>query len=496
MRAENIATAPDEPATASLGSLEPLLDAVPTGMLAVDAQGKIRLVNSELLQRTGFTREQLLDQPLGQLIEAPSGDNAPSALNGNGGTVSAEPAKGSQRHWLRHANGERSAVMVKRTPWQGHAAGWTIVTVSHSDDRQHANNELQSLIESAPMGIVVADAAGSISLINARGAAMFGYTMAELTGHPLEVLLPERHRDQHEQHRAGYAAHPTARFMGVGRDLTALHRDGSEFPVEIGLNVYNDGSGPKVVATINDITARKQAEQALLQANADLDEFTYVASHDLKSPVRGIGSLLEWIEEDLGDDIADEVKHNLDRARIRVERMQQLIDDLLSYARAGRAQDVFDHVDLRALIDEIIETLDVPATFSVSADLLDQAVFTSKTPLATVLRNLVSNAVKHHDRQHGEVRIRQFRRGAFLVFEVSDDGPGIPSAAHARICKLFQTLSHDSKGPRSGVGLAVCKRLIQASGGVLEIDSCEQQRGSVFRFTWPLVKRRDLHGSD
>ena len=343
---------------------------------------------------------------------------------------------------------------------------------------------------------VVADAAGSISLINARGAAMFGYTMAELTGHPLEVLLPERHRDQHEQHRAGYAAHPTARFMGVGRDLTALHRDGSEFPVEIGLNVYNDGSGPKVVATINDITARKQAEQALLQANADLDEFTYVASHDLKSPVRGIGSLLEWIEEDLGDDIADEVKHNLDRARIRVERMQQLIDDLLSYARAGRAQDVFDHVDLRALIDEIIETLDVPATFSVSADLLDQAVFTSKTPLATVLRNLVSNAVKHHDRQHGEVRIRQFRRGAFLVFEVSDDGPGIPSAAHARICKLFQTLSHDSKGPRSGVGLAVCKRLIQASGGVLEIDSCEQQRGSVFRFTWPLVKRRDLHGSD
>ena len=98
MRAENIATAPNEPATASLGSLEPLLDALPTGVLAVDAQEKIRLVNSELLQRTGFTREQLLDQSLGQLIEALSGDDSPSALNGNGGTVSAEPASGSQKH--------------------------------------------------------------------------------------------------------------------------------------------------------------------------------------------------------------------------------------------------------------------------------------------------------------------------------------------------------------------------------------------------------------
>jgi PAS domain S-box-containing protein len=469
------------------------IDVLPVGVLIVNAEGRIRLANEQLLSMFGYTQNALAGQPVEMLVPDAYRQGHVAARNGFAAAPQQRPMGGDKALNARHSNGSLFPVEIGLAPLgpdQQRMFMATVVDISH---RKQLQNELSALIDSTPMGIAVIDANGRITRLNQRGASMFGYEIEELTGQPLDLLIPERHRQAHEHHRMDYLNDPTPRFMGQGRDLTGLHRDGTEFPIEVGLNLFDDGRTPAVVATINDITDRKLAEQALRQANADLDEFTYVASHDLKSPVRGIGSLLEWIEEDLGDEISADVKHNLDRARIRVERMQQLIDDLLTYSRAGRIREEFEDTDLDSLIDEIIETVSPPEDFTIHRELEVNRISTSKTPLATVLRNLISNAVKHHDRDKGEIRVRVKKQDALMVFEVCDDGPGVPPSAHDRICKLFQTLSSASDQPRSGIGLAVSKRLVKSHGGILEIDSSDNERGSVFRFTWPLVRRKDLH---
>lgn len=467
-----------------------LVDLFPIAVIVVHGDGRIRLANEEVVREFGYTHAALHDRPLSLLLpelaaRLPDADTASATLQHLRHTLSG------RRH-----DGSRFPVEMRAKTLNGAASGDLIVTLTNVTERQQAQDELEAMIDAAPLGMVVVGPDGRIERANHRVAAMFGYTDDELIDAPLERLLPPRQRTRHGDYLAAFIDRPGPRLMGAGRDLTALHRDGSEFPVEIGLNLIRDAAGPRVIAAINDITSRKQTELALRQANADLDEFSYVTSHDLKAPVRGIGSLLEWITEDLGDDAPETVTDNLARARDRVERMQGMIDDLLTYARVGRADPEFNDVDLPALIAEVVDTVAPPPGFTITTDLAVERLYTSQTPLATVLRNLVGNAVAHHDHARGEVVIRTRSDGASCVFEVCDDGPGVPADSHERICKLFQTLSPGGGRPHSGIGLAVAKRLIQAHDGHLEIDSPAGRRGSVFRFWWPLVDRKELHGAD
>jgi len=483
-------------ADSPLDAIANLIDAMPVGVLMVGASGRTILVNDVLLKMFGHTRDALIGEPVEMLLPESLRDVHLSERNAYLADPHSRPMGEGKTLHARNSDGSLFPVEIGMTPVDSGDQVLIMATVVDVSHRQQLQNELLSLIDSAPMGIVVVDGDGQVDRINDRAAEMFGYTAGQLLGQPLELLLPQRHRAQHSGHRARYLAEPETRLMGSGRDLTGLHKDGTEFPVEVGLNVFVERGRRKVIASINDITERKHAEQALRRANADLDEFTYVASHDLKSPVRGIGSLLEWIEEDLGDSVLPAVKNNIERAKIRVERMQQLIDDLLTYSRAGRSSDIFEEIDLRALVDEVIDTVDPPNRFNVLVELKCERISTVKVPLATVLRNLLANAVKHHDRDAGTVRVRGYIEGTYLVFEVTDDGPGVPQAAQERIWKLFQTLSAEGSQPRSGIGLAVSKRLVQTHGGRLEVESHEGERGSTFRFTWMLVKRKDLHELD
>ena len=237
-----------------------------------------------------------------------------------------------------------------------------------------------------------------------------------------------------------------------------------------------------------DISDRKQADLALRQAYENLEEFTAVASHDLKSPLRGIADLTEWIEEDLGDDIPDDVKNNLSRVQLRVKRMGVLIDDLLAYSRAGVVSDAKKLLNVDDMLNEIIELQHIPDTFKVSIDCKVKPFKTIETPLKTIVRNLISNAVKHHDTKAGHIDIQVQSNSEFYIFDIKDDGPGIPKKVHERVFKLFQTLSKDNTS--SGVGLAVSKRMAEVHGGSLELESDIEKRVTIFRLYWPKVTQR------
>ena len=222
----------------------------------------------------------------------------------------------------------------------------------------------------------------------------------------------------------------------------------------------------------------------LAAANHELDNFAYLASHDLKAPLRAVWHLAQWIQEEAGPALPERSAKDLETLRQRVKRMDALLDSLLEYSRAGRLRAESDDVDPNTLVAGIAASLELSAgmTIRVTSDL--PFVHTPRTPFATVLGNLISNSVKHHDRATGTVEVSHRDLGDFVEFAVSDDGPGIEPEYHERIFQMFEVLNPRDEVEASGMGLAIVKKTVESFGGKVYVDS-PNGRGACFRFTWP-----------
>lgn len=222
---------------------------------------------------------------------------------------------------------------------------------------------------------------------------------------------------------------------------------------------------------------------ALERSNADLDGFAHVASHDLKAPLRGIAALSEWIEEDLGEQVTDAARGHLTMLRGRVRRLEDLIEGILSYSRAGRTGREVSEVDVGALLAEAIELLAPPSSAAITVDPGMPVLRTARVPLQQVFMNLISNALKHAGPE-AAVRVGVREAGAFWEFSVSDNGPGIAPAYHERIWAIFQTLKPRDQVEGTGIGLSVVRKIVASMGGRAWVES-EVGEGACFRFTWP-----------
>jgi two-component system CheB/CheR fusion protein len=237
---------------------------------------------------------------------------------------------------------------------------------------------------------------------------------------------------------------------------------------------------------LNETLEQRVAERstALTRSNQDLDRFAYVASHDLRAPLRAIDNLASWIAEDAAGVLPEPSKIHLDKLRERIKRMEKLLDDLLAYLRINRLGYPTEVVDTANLIRDIVALLDPPPGFVFTLDEKMPFLTTLRVPLETVLRNLIGNAIKHHDRPTGEVRVTLRDLGDFVEFTIADDGPGIAKQYQTRIFEIFQTLKPRDQVEGSGIGLAIVKKLVESQGGAITVESGEG-RGACFRFTWP-----------
>jgi signal transduction histidine kinase len=223
----------------------------------------------------------------------------------------------------------------------------------------------------------------------------------------------------------------------------------------------------------------------LQRSNRDLDEFAYVASHDLRAPLRDIENLASWLVEDLGDTLPAGSARHLARLRDRISRMERLLEDLLQYSRAGRTTSQVHVVGLDKVLASAVALAGVPPAFRVEMEGPQLAIETPLAPLETILRNLVANAVKHHHRQEGLVRVGWTLDGDVVRISVADDGPGIPPEYAERVFEMFQTLKPRDAVEGSGMGLAVVRRIVEAHGGQISLDSPGDAPGTRIVFTWP-----------
>ncbi|MGH7814080.1 MAG: sensor histidine kinase [Candidatus Binataceae bacterium] len=494
------------------------------------------------------------------------------------------------------------------------------VTPPLSSRIEREAGKFRALFESALDAMVIVDNGGRIVLANARAEELFGYSRAELLDNPIELLIPARFQGRHPRHRAGYAADPRVRPMGLGLELYARRKDGTEFPTEIGLCPLQTEAGTIVSTTIRDLTDLKRAEQTrsllaalvgtaqyaifsrspgnvvltwnsgaerlygypadeiagrnfdsivppglraelaartrlaaiggvtqewetrrrrkdgatidvavsmapirnaqgevfalstvsyditerkraerqlierteeLARSNAELEQFAYVASHDLQEPLRMVASYLQLIEQRyrgrLDADAGEFIHFAVDGAT----RMKQLINDLLSYSRAGRVAHS-ERVNLDPIIERVLSALKLrieETGAAVSCDPMP-AVIGEEVRLYEVFQNLIGNALKFCGEAAPAVHVGCARRNGEWLFSVADNGIGIAPEYQERIFAMFQRLHGRAEYPGTGIGLAICKRIVERHGGRIWVES-QPGKGAVFSFTLPAMETEE-----
>jgi len=350
--------------------------------------------------------------------------------------------------------------------------------------------------------IAITDVKGTIKYANDTFLKLSKYSFGEIVGENHRIL------------NSGF--HPHSFFKDMFRDIANKKKwrgeirnrakDGSFYWVDTTI-VPILGERDKLLgyaAVRTDITDRKQlefrlAEQAqdLLRSNEELEQFAYVASHDLKAPLRGIENLVSWIEEDLESSLTGETRTNMDLLKSRVQRLENLLDDLLAYSRAGRGETSNDLVDIRELIGELVLLVSPPQGFSIVGGETLPTLRTPRAPLTQVLQNLISNAIKHHDHPaNGHVWVEAVALPDAIEFIVTDDGPGIPERFHERVFGMFQTLKPRDEVEGSGMGLAIVKKLIDRQSGTIWLGEGWMGKGLAVHFTWPYSNEENTYDVD
>jgi light-regulated signal transduction histidine kinase (bacteriophytochrome) len=223
----------------------------------------------------------------------------------------------------------------------------------------------------------------------------------------------------------------------------------------------------------------------LERSNADLEQFAYAASHDLKAPLRAIDHLARWIEEDLGGTASPSTTENLKLLQGRVTRLQFLLEGLLTYSRVYReSYAAVEEINIEELVRDIVSLLAPAPGFVVTCEGDIPKIRTHRIAIETVLTNLISNGIKHHDRAEGCITVTMRLVDGVAEFHVTDDGPGIAPRFHNRVFEIFQTLASRDDVEASGIGLAIVKKRVQANGGQIWIESAPPTRGTAFVFTW------------
>src|SRR5258708_1982022 len=364
---------------------------------------------------------------------------------------------------------------------------------------QASEERFRNLAEAASNAILSADSRGNIVYCNRVAEQIFSYTSEELIGQSLSVLMPERFRDGHRQGFDRFLKTGESRVIGKTVELAARRKDGTEFPIELSLSSWKTHEGAFFTGILNDITERKQAENVLqrqrkelaesnaglVEANKELESFSYSVSHDLRAPLRTIDGFSHALLEDCADRLDDAGKTHLNRIRAATQRMGLLIDDLLNLSRLSRTEMHTQSLDIIALACSIARALQIAQPERRIELRIEDGLKTTADPglLRVVLENLLSNAWKFTSkRESAHIAFGMARGNGTPAYFVRDDGVGFDPAYADRLFGAFQRLHATTEFAGTGVGLATVQRIVHRHGGHIWAESAVGQ-GATFYFT-------------
>jgi PAS domain S-box-containing protein len=498
--------------------LRAILEAAVDAIVSIDERGVIQMVNPAAERIFGYPAEELVGQSVSRLMPPPDRDEHDAYLARYLAT-GQKRIIGLSREVVGLRKGGATFPMELSVAEARLGRERIFVGIIRDvTERKRTEERFRLVVEAAPNAIVMVNADGAIVLVNSQAERFFGYRRDELVGRPVEVLVPESSRAGHAGDRAGFLAAPEARPMGAGRDLYGRRKDGSEFPVEIGLTPIQTSEGVLVLSAIVDITERKRAEAELRRSHEELerlvaelrakDEEVRTATQQLwqAAKLASVGELAASIAHELNNPLAtvslrleaalartpadDPRRRMLEVVEQEVERMGGLVSNLLQFSRRGPEQ--VSTVDVR---DELQRSLDLVQhhlrhrDVRVVQDLAPSLppIYADRQKLRQVFLNLLTNAGDAMP-QGGTLTLRAgpaaLEGGAAAVaFEFGDTGVGIPPEVLPRVTEPFFTTKAEGRG--TGLGLAICRRIVQEHRGTIDIAS-EVSKGTTVRVVLPV----------
>jgi PAS domain S-box-containing protein len=479
-------------------SLAVTLASIGAGFMAADRQGRITAMNEVAERIFGWTEPEARGHPFWSVASreglAPeeATDNPVETLMADHITVAV------RREWVAVSRDGtptplEARAALTRSP-SGEVRGMVMVFQDLTTfrrieaERQQAEEKFRLVVESAPSAILMVDSRRRITLANQRTDELFGYARESLIGQPIDMLVPELSRDALLGQALRLPGEPPAALPTPepGRETVARRRDGREIPVEIGLRPIETAEGRFTLASIIDLSERRRREDELRRSNAELEQFAYIASHDLQEPLRMVVSYSELLAQRYQgqlDERADKyIRYAVDGAR----RMQRLVADLLAYSRVGSQGRPLEPVDAAQTVQRVqaalrAQILETRAKITATAL---PTVLADPTQLEQLFQNLIGNAIKFRSDEPPEVSISARRERQFWRFFVRDNGIGIDMQYAERIFQMFQRLHERGRYEGSGIGLAIVKRIIERHGGQITLESRLGQ-GTTFSFTLP-----------
>ena len=395
--------------------------------------------------------------------------------------------------------------IYSRTDADGKPAGmWAIirdVTERHRAEEQlrRAEEQFKVMTDSAQDAIMMMDPEGHVTFYNKTAQRMFEWTAAEAVGKDMHALLaPQRYHGAFHKGFAHFRHTGQGAAIGKTLELTALRKDGTEFPIEISLAGVELDDQWHAIGIVRDISERKKAERKLEslnhelhvavdeleRSNRELSDFAHITAHDLKAPLRGIDTLASWLSEDYAQQLDEQGQENLRLMRERIDRMVGLINGILTYSKIGRSDESVEVLDTRGVVEDVVDHIAPPDHIEVRIEGAFPHITAERTRLMQVFQNLIGNAIKYIDKPQGLVRVSARTRDDAWEFCIADNGPGIEAKHFDRIFQMFQTLSSSDRCDSTGLGLAVVKKIVGLYGGRVWLES-ELGQGSAFHFALP-----------
>src|SRR5215471_2375610 len=479
-----------------------VVEASPSGIVLADEEGKIVLVNTQTEKLFGYRRDELIGKPVEVLVPKRFAGRHPR----HRATFFCAPetrAMGAGRDLFGcRKDGSEFPVEIGLSPIQTPQEFLVLANIVDITERKQAEEKFRLAVEASPSGIVLVNKEGNIALVNTQTERMFGYHRDELIGEPVEMLLPERFAGGHSAYRANFLAAPEARAMGAGRELFARRKDGSEFPVEIGLNPIQMAGGLLILANVVDISARLATEEQtrrsreqveLLSRVSLLGEMTASLAHELNQPLTAItnnaNAAMQYIEQGRLD--PKQLKEILTDVTADGRRAFNIVHDVRSAIKKGTA--IRGKINLNDVVKSVSHLVqpDAVAKFckmeiSLAPDL--PGIEADPTQIQQVLINLVNNAFDAMAETSVSRRIVQITTGSngddTVSVAVRDHGYGVAETARVRLFEHFFT----TKKEGLGMGLAIVRSIVEAHGGTIAVENASGG-GARFQVRLPVKER-------